>query len=233
MIDVQDHVIIQPNTFDHRYALEDTDPLVLQSLEEAPLKEELPVPVKEEPSDHEDTKPLRKIHVTRTGGKRVKKEARTGGASKKYIKEQRLPGGGRFILELEEGISAVNENGRDVFRRVYGSPREKKYCTELVNGRICGRAFVRPEHLKRHQKTHSDERNFGCVICSRKFGRNDNYQEHYWTHVKQPGKKNGRNFKFSLEAVEEKVGDIKLIEKLRSKWRKEVEKKSAKRIARR
>ncbi|ORY05924.1 hypothetical protein BCR34DRAFT_445711, partial [Clohesyomyces aquaticus] len=51
----------------------------------------------------------------------------------------------------------------------------------------CPRKFKRAEHLKRHENTHTGIRSFRCRICdnNKSFGRHDNYQEHYKTHVEK------------------------------------------------
>jgi len=38
----------------------------------------------------------------------------------------------------------------------------------------CGRLFKRLEHLKRHVRTHTQERPYVCGICEKKFSRSDN-----------------------------------------------------------
>ncbi|KAF2010881.1 hypothetical protein BU24DRAFT_355592 [Aaosphaeria arxii CBS 175.79] len=101
-----------------------------------------------------------------------------------------------------------------------GGPTRTIHECELYrsDGIPCRRRFKRPEHLKRHAETHSGKLNHHCKICFKGFGRNDNCQAHYDTHIRRPGKKDGRNRKMSLREVEEIVaGDVKLIEKLRSK----------------
>ena len=48
----------------------------------------------------------------------------------------------------------------------------------------CGRLFKRLEHLKRHVRTHTQERPFECRRCSKRFSRSDNLTQHIKTHEK-------------------------------------------------
>ncbi|KAE8259458.1 hypothetical protein A4X13_0g1006 [Tilletia indica] len=51
---------------------------------------------------------------------------------------------------------------------------------------VCHHRFIRLEHLKRHWKTHSKERPYGCPWpgCNKAFGRTDNRDQHIKTHAK-------------------------------------------------
>lgn len=49
----------------------------------------------------------------------------------------------------------------------------------------CGRLFKRLEHLKRHVRTHTQERPYECSRCAKRFSRSDNLTQHYKTHEKQ------------------------------------------------
>lgn len=62
------------------------------------------------------------------------------------------------------------------------SPEDKRYVCET-----CYKGFRRVEHLKRHKKTHTNERPFACPIpdCGRKFSRNDNLKAHVLTHARK------------------------------------------------
>ncbi|PGH23430.1 hypothetical protein AJ80_02540 [Polytolypa hystricis UAMH7299] len=49
----------------------------------------------------------------------------------------------------------------------------------------CGRLFKRLEHLKRHVRTHTQERPYPCPYCNRAFSRSDNLAQHRRTHEAQ------------------------------------------------
>lgn len=48
----------------------------------------------------------------------------------------------------------------------------------------CGRLFKRLEHLKRHVRTHTQERPYECARCAKRFSRSDNLTQHIKTHEK-------------------------------------------------
>lgn len=90
-------------------------------------------------------------------------------------------------------------------------PKSGRYCStsgETKKQRCrfegCTKTFARPEHLKRHENTHSKERPFPCVVtgCGRRFSRNDNRKAHYETHLKEAmsGKK-ARNASVSFQEL--------------------------------
>jgi len=47
---------------------------------------------------------------------------------------------------------------------------------------MCGRLFKRLEHLKRHVRTHTQERPYLCNLCNKAFSRSDNLAQHKRTH---------------------------------------------------
>ncbi|PMD59446.1 uncharacterized protein K444DRAFT_510609, partial [Hyaloscypha bicolor E] len=47
----------------------------------------------------------------------------------------------------------------------------------------CTKRFVRQEHLKRHERTHTQEDSYPCQFCQRPFGRPDNLKSHIKLHT--------------------------------------------------
>ncbi|KAH9870151.1 hypothetical protein J1614_007073 [Plenodomus biglobosus] len=173
----------------------------------------------------------RSIRETRTGGKSIKREKRHGKVTKAKGKDK------PFITKLWDGeikfdrkFTQDPESGK--FRYADEEPRQKFQCKypyddddESIPSNhpdICGKLFQRTEHRQRHRKTHSSNKDFPCLLCEKNFNRNDNCWAHGFTHVHRPGKKDGRNKKFSLRQVVSVLTDPKHIDKLLNDWKKEV-----------
>lgn len=66
----------------------------------------------------------------------------------------------------------------------------------------CGRQFKRLEHLKRHVRTHTQERPYECSRCAKRFSRSDNLTQHHKTHEKQDRGERDRDERMRTEASE-------------------------------
>ncbi|KAL2263052.1 hypothetical protein VTK26DRAFT_8416 [Humicola hyalothermophila] len=71
----------------------------------------------------------------------------------------------------------------------------------------CGRLFKRLEHLKRHVRTHTQERPYICPYCSKAFSRSDNLAQHKRTHDRGEGAESNFN---SGEEEEQYSGEDQL-----------------------
>lgn len=85
---------------------------------------------------------------------------------------------------------AVQRTANGVFRRArsatiseLGPYPQKSHSCPIP---MCGRLFKRLEHLKRHVRTHTQERPYICGLCSKAFSRSDNLAQHRRTHETNP-----------------------------------------------
>jgi len=81
---------------------------------------------------------------------------------------------------------AVHRTANGVFRRArsataseLGPYPQKSHSCPIP---MCGRLFKRLEHLKRHVRTHTQERPYLCTLCNKAFSRSDNLAQHRRTH---------------------------------------------------
>ncbi|KAL8942085.1 MAG: hypothetical protein Q9216_001851 [Gyalolechia sp. 2 TL-2023] len=72
----------------------------------------------------------------------------------------------------------------------------------------CGRLFKRLEHLKRHVRTHTQERPYICPHCSKAFSRSDNLAQHRRTHEARPDGELGSYSDEELELEENEFGAV-------------------------
>lgn len=72
----------------------------------------------------------------------------------------------------------------------------------------CGRLFKRLEHLKRHVRTHTQERPYICPNCSKAFSRSDNLAQHRRTHDARPEGEVGSYSEEELEIEEQEFGQL-------------------------
>lgn len=63
-------------------------------------------------------------------------------------------------------------------------PSKPHVCTHPSG---CNRRFKRREHLRRHSRTHTDEKPFVCPTCLKSFSRSDNLNQHARTHGVRTG----------------------------------------------
>ncbi len=85
---------------------------------------------------------------------------------------------------------AVHRTANGVFRRArsatvseMGPYPQKSHSCPIP---MCGRLFKRLEHLKRHVRTHTQERPYMCQLCNKAFSRSDNLAQHRRTHETNP-----------------------------------------------
>ena len=85
---------------------------------------------------------------------------------------------------------AVQRTANGVFRRArsatvseLGPYPQKSHSCPIP---MCGRLFKRLEHLKRHVRTHTQERPYICTLCNKAFSRSDNLAQHRRTHETNP-----------------------------------------------
>jgi len=72
----------------------------------------------------------------------------------------------------------------------------------------CGRLFKRLEHLKRHVRTHTQERPYICPHCNKAFSRSDNLAQHRRIHEPRADGEVGSFDEDELENDENEFGNV-------------------------
>ncbi|KAF1927148.1 uncharacterized protein M421DRAFT_93408 [Didymella exigua CBS 183.55] len=191
----------------------DNAPMTLPpSPQEVQVKQEL------EASEAEE-KFTRSIHVSPKGGKTVKKERRLNGVSKRRGSKSKSQLVFRRLHDGHIDVEGYEVNPVTGKREPINGPTvEWKYC----DWPDCQSRFKRPEHLKRHQRIHLGVKEHECRVegCPKVFDRRDNYWQHGTTHIRIPGKKDGRNPRLPFSEMIKYADDTKHIEFLEKAYRK-------------
>ncbi|KAF1837372.1 hypothetical protein BDW02DRAFT_610714, partial [Decorospora gaudefroyi] len=120
-------------------------------------------------------------------------------------------------------------------RNIPTMPVAREYICDLQDvknpDQRCPLRFVRPEHFRRHLKSvHSDYRGFVCKIhdCKTPFSRGDNLRDHYWTHLKRPGGRMGKNSKMEFAQLKAILGpkEKALVRRLKHKLKAHMNKQA-------
>lgn len=181
------------------------------------------VQVKQELENSEvEEKFTRSMHTTRIGAKTVKKERQrmnSGCISKRRSSKSKSQLVFRRSHDGHIDVEGYELNPVTGKREPIGGPTvEWKYCE--WSG--CTSRFKRPEHLKRHQRIHLGVKEHECRVegCPKVFDRRDNYWQHGTTHIRIPGKKDGRNPRLPFSEMIKYADDAKHIEFLEKAYRK-------------
>ncbi|GMG19521.1 unnamed protein product [Ambrosiozyma monospora] len=80
-------------------------------------------------------------------------------------------------LKQPEKLDLPEQSARSKSRSKSSPDHEKKKIHECP---LCHSRFQRPEHVKRHMRSHSSEKPFACPQpnCGKRFNRNDNLKQH-------------------------------------------------------
>jgi len=92
-----------------------------------------------------------------------------------------LAQGGRSSMPIAPSVPRVVRRARSYSGSAFtGRPYpQKEHTCPIPN---CDKSFKRLEHLKRHVRTHTDDRPYVCGVCKKSFSRSDNLATHRRIH---------------------------------------------------
>ena len=89
------------------------------------------------------------------------------------------PGGHPTHSSQGASSAAGGSNSSGHGRTASGEPVARPYQCG-----VCGKAFIRNEHLRRHVLTHSGEKPHVCTTCGKAFSRREHLTKHIRSHTK-------------------------------------------------
>ncbi|KAL3464201.1 fungal-specific transcription factor domain-containing protein [Aspergillus heterothallicus] len=89
---------------------------------------------------------------------------------------------GQGPSDLPEPDSTANNDGDDGDREGDRDADDNSAVPGQTKCSICQSTFRRPEHLKRHFRSHTKEKPFECTQCGRHFSRTDTLHRHELSH---------------------------------------------------
>ncbi|KAI5791413.1 STE like transcription factor-domain-containing protein [Pyronema domesticum] len=112
-----------------------------------------------------------------------------------------------YNKDLERTSAVMRHRAKSATIMEVGNPYPQKSHSCPIPS--CGRLFKRLEHLKRHVRTHTQERPYICPHCNKAFSRSDNLAQHRRTHERDNNSagQEGYNYDEDLENDEEQGND--------------------------